>query len=98
MPYFRNYQFLYAGQKRVHVTLTSVEGCNVTIDGDVSYTIFPPAITGLTGTVTFSGNPSCPSGTLTFKKASASLSPSTDLLVTLNSCQLLRGVTEHLMY
>ncbi len=52
-------------KKHVDATITSTSGCQIHIVGDVNYTIFPPNITGFTGTVTLSGT--C-SGSYTFAR------------------------------
>jgi hypothetical protein len=54
------------GNKHVHGTTTSLNGCKVEIDGDVVYTLIPPRITGFHGVVHISGGPSCPNGDLYF--------------------------------
>jgi hypothetical protein len=49
---------------KFHQTLTSKEGCAVTIDGTI--TLNWGSFEGFSGTMTLSGGSGCPTGTLTF--------------------------------
>ena len=44
------------GKKRITRSFTLSGGCTVAYDVTISYTIIPPSITGISGTVSFSGN------------------------------------------
>lgn len=52
-------------KKEVNASITSTGGCTFSIHGYVTYSLFPPSISGFTGTVTLSGT--C-SGTYTFAR------------------------------
>lgn len=55
----------FYGKKRINVTITSDEGCDVHIQGTVSYSLIPPQVTGFSGSVSISGG-NCPDVTMTF--------------------------------
>jgi len=53
--------------KHVRAMTTSLNGCKVEIDGDVSYGLIPPRLIGFHGVVHLSGgSPGCPEGDLYF--------------------------------
>ena len=52
--------------KHVHGSTTSLNGCNVEIDGDVIYAVLPPHIIGFRGVVHITGGQGCPNGDLFF--------------------------------
>lgn len=54
--------------KTIDITLTSVEGCTVTINGTVSYSIVPAMVTEFKGTVTVADDDGFPIRCMTFAK------------------------------
>jgi hypothetical protein len=71
----------------VDIHISTVDGCDVHIVGDVTYTLIPPEITGFSGTVTVTGPP-CDNVTLNFGISS---NGSHDINLTLSSkglCEL----------
>jgi hypothetical protein len=54
------------GIKHVHSNLTSLNGCDVEVDGDVEYSLIPLRVTGFHGAVHISGGKGCPNGDLYF--------------------------------
>lgn len=56
------------GSKAIDVMFTSAEGCTVTIEGVVSYSIAQAQITGFRGTVTVGDSDGRPTKTMTFGK------------------------------
>jgi hypothetical protein len=54
------------GIKHVHVNTTSLNGCEVEVDGDVVYTLIPLRFVGFHGSVHISGGSGCPNGDLYF--------------------------------
>jgi hypothetical protein len=54
------------GIKHVHSNLTSLNGCEVEVDGDVEYSLIPLRVTGFHGSVHISGGDGCPNGDLYF--------------------------------
>ena len=54
------------GIKHVHSNLTSLNGCEVEVDGDVEYSLIPLRVTGFNGAVHISGGEGCPNGDLYF--------------------------------
>lgn len=67
---------------KVHATLTSSDGCSVTVDGnaDVSYDRKNKywIVVKFTGTVTLGGGSGCPKGTMTFKHKGSNDKPGSD--------------------
>ncbi|MEL6695308.1 MAG: hypothetical protein AAF135_01855 [Bacteroidota bacterium] len=72
------------GKRHVDITLTSNEGCLLHIEGDITYTILPPNITGFSGSVTVSGEGDCPNGKVTFGLVNSRESEHADKDITLN--------------
>jgi hypothetical protein len=54
--------------KTIDITLTSIEGCTVTINGTVSYSILPATVTEFKGTVTVADDDGFPIRCMTFSK------------------------------
>jgi len=52
--------------KHVHGKTTSLNGCEVEIDGDIVFSLIPLNLTGFHGTVHIKGGPGCPNGDLYF--------------------------------
>jgi hypothetical protein len=58
----------------------SAEGCKIGISGTVCYTLIPPRIKKFIGTITISGGGDCPEGSMTFKRATDTDEPITDVV------------------
>lgn len=54
------------GIKHIHGNTTSLNGCEVEIDGDVVFALIPPRIIAFRGVVHLNGGPDCPNGDLYF--------------------------------